>query len=69
MKERQSPQNPKCPKCDSEKVAEILWGMPAESPELHEALKKGELVLGGCCVTDNDPNWHCNECGHEWGRN
>lgn len=52
----------KCPKCGSEKVADILWGMPAYSRELQEDLDNGKIVLGGCCVTDNDPEWQCVDC-------
>lgn len=25
------------------------------------------IWIGGCCVTDNDPKWHCLACGHEFG--
>jgi len=31
-----------------------------------EDLDKGDIVLGGCCVTENDPEWHCKDCEHEW---
>jgi rRNA maturation endonuclease Nob1 len=24
------------------------------------------LVLGGCIVMGDDPEHHCNSCGHEW---
>ena len=38
----------------------ILYGYPA--PEtLHEA-EKGEIALGGCCITGDDPKWKCMEC-------
>jgi hypothetical protein len=26
----------------------------------------GRLVLGGCTVTGDDPNRHCNDCQHRW---
>jgi hypothetical protein len=57
----------KCPKCDSSSVAEILWGYYTDVNSLEDALEKKEIVLGGCCVTDNDPKWECNECSHQWG--
>ena len=25
-----------------------------------------DLALGGCCVTENDPDRQCNQCGHSW---
>jgi len=42
----------------------IIYGYPG--PELCEAEKRGEVELGGCCVGDNDPNFHCKACDHEW---
>ena len=56
----------KCPICESISIADILYGLPANSKDLSMALEKKRIVLGGCCVTDNDPEWHCNECGYEW---
>jgi hypothetical protein len=52
----------KCPKCGCAKVASILYGLPAFSPELERELKEGKTVLGGCCVTECDPAWQCIEC-------
>ena len=52
----------KCPSCGSEKVADILWGMPAFSRKLEKDLEDGKIVLGGCCVTDHDPEWQCVDC-------
>ena len=56
-----------CPKCGSANIAKILWGMPAMSKELERSLEEGHIILGGCCVTGFDPDWHCNECGCEFG--
>jgi hypothetical protein len=36
--------------------------MPAISAELKEHLNMGDVVLGGCCITDCDPVYHCNKC-------
>jgi len=55
---------PICPLCNSNNVAEIAFGYP--SPEMFEEAERGDIVLGGCCVTDNDPKWHCKDCEHEW---
>jgi hypothetical protein len=30
--------------------------------ELGRQIDDGEVVLGGCCVTDNDPAWQCSDC-------
>jgi len=59
-----SRKTPKCPKCQSENVAAIEFGLP--SPEMIEARERGEIVLGGCCVAEDDPEWHCKDCEHEW---
>jgi len=55
----------KCPACGSERVAVILYGMPAFSPHLEKDLNSGRIALGGCCVTDEDPKWQCVECKTE----
>ncbi len=58
---------PKCPQCGSSNVAEILWGMPVLTEELERELNEGRIVLGGCCVDVDDPDWHCNDCECEFG--
>jgi len=63
------PKKPRtCPRCGSDSIAKIMYGMPAFSAELDEALRTGKLSLGGCCVSDESPRWECNECGRTWGR-
>jgi len=58
----------KCPRCGSERIAGILYGLPALSEELRLALEAGSVVLGGCEVTGNDPRWRCLGCSYEMGR-
>ena len=55
----------KCPNCGSNKTAEIIYGMATYEMSLQE--QKGEIKIGGCCVSENDPRWHCFACGHEFG--
>ena len=57
---------PKCPSCGSSKVVPIVYGMPGS--ELAEAYERGEVELGGCVITGDDPQWRCKGCGHDWGR-
>lgn len=57
----------KCPKCGSAKVAAIKYGLPAFDEELERELEAGRVVLGGCVITGDDPEWQCNECEHQWG--
>lgn len=59
----------KCPKCGSNNVAEILYGMPDFNDYKMQAdLKAGKIVCGGCCISGNDPEYRCNECGCEFGK-
>ena len=55
---------PKCPSCNSKNVVPIVFGYP--DPETMEARERGDVALGGCCVTEDDPDWHCKDCEHEW---
>ena len=57
----------KCPKCRKNTVADICWGYPLFDEQMEKELDEGKIVLGGCCVTPEDPKWHCTSCGHEWG--
>jgi hypothetical protein len=57
-----------CPACGGPRVASILYGLPAFSPELDRELNEGRVVLGGCCVSGDDPKWQCADCHHRWGR-
>lgn len=44
-----------CPVCKSKRIATILWGMPAFSEDLQKKMETGEITLGGCCVSMDDP--------------
>ncbi|MDD3366481.1 MAG: hypothetical protein WCS59_00560 [Sphaerochaetaceae bacterium] len=54
----------KCPKCGSTNTVRILYGFPA--PEAVSLAEQGKVILGGCCVTLTDPEFHCKDCEHEW---
>jgi predicted RNA-binding Zn-ribbon protein involved in translation (DUF1610 family) len=53
-----------CPKCGSSNVIPIIYGLPSYEAFLES--KEGKIKLGGCIVSDDNPNWHCKDCGHEW---
>jgi len=53
-----------CPECGSADVVPIAYGKPGT--ELASAAERGEVVLGGCMVSEDSPNWHCNACGEQW---
>lgn len=51
---------PPCPRCGSTEAIEIVYGYP--SSEMGEAEMRGELVLGGCIVGDESPDYLCRDC-------
>ena len=53
-----------CPSCKQKTGVDIAYGYPR--PEVFDAAGRGEIVLGGCCITDDDPDRACTECGHRW---
>jgi hypothetical protein len=52
----------KCPKCGSDIIADILYGLPAFSDSLEEEIKDNKIVLGGCCISNESPTWKCIDC-------
>ncbi len=53
---------PTCPICSAPGIL-IVYGMPG--PELFEAAERGDVVLGGCVFTGDDPTHEC-ATGHQW---
>jgi hypothetical protein len=53
-----------CPQCGGTDIKQIMYGLPME--ETMKRAKLGEVVLGGCCVFEGMPDWHCPSCRHEW---
>jgi hypothetical protein len=56
-----------CPKCGAERSAEIVYGLPAFTKDLQQALEDGRVVLGGCLVDPAQPRWLCRSCGEKHG--
>jgi hypothetical protein len=52
-----------CPQCEGDLVP-ILYGYPGQ--EMLEAAQRGEIVLGGCMVGEDDPQYRCGRCGRTW---
>lgn len=50
----------KCPHCGS-KVLRIQYGYPG--PEMMEAADRGEILLGGCIICPDSPDYACPICG------
>jgi hypothetical protein len=53
-----------CPKCQSDNIIPIVYGLP--SSEAGDDEKKGLIRLGGCDIDESSPQWHCKNCGHEF---
>lgn len=64
-----SPVNPErvCPDCGSNRQALIFYGLPEFTDDLRARLEAGSIVLGGCCISGEDPEWHCLDCRRQWG--
>ncbi len=54
-----------CPRCGSDEVIPIVYGLPGE--RLIELVMAGKAKLGGCCVAKGMPVMRCKRCGYEWG--
>lgn len=54
----------RCPVCHSKRGVPIVFGLPG--PELLEASREGRIHLGGCVVSRENQEWHCQKCGYEW---
>jgi DNA-directed RNA polymerase subunit RPC12/RpoP len=55
-----------CPKCGSKAIARIVYGYPLLDEKMEKDLKEGKIKLGGCCLWEGNPDYHCNTCGHEF---
>lgn len=53
----------RCRACGSKRIATILYGEPAMDEQVRREIEEGRLVIGGCCITDDDPMWQCSDCG------
>ncbi len=51
-----------CPKCSSDQIMEIIYGLPPIAEELQKKLDKKAITLGGCMVDEDSPSWACAEC-------
>jgi hypothetical protein len=54
----------RCPRCSSDEVLRVVYGLPSE--EMIEESIAGRVLLGGCVVWPEAPDWQCVVCGHEW---
>jgi hypothetical protein len=55
-------EKPICPKCGSDKLASLLYGLPIEDDYLRELVRRKEVILMGCVVGQDDPQLQCLKC-------
>jgi len=56
-----------CPVCGSSRIATYLWGMPDFSnKKIQNEIDEGKIIIGGCCISDDDPEYHCHECSTDF---
>ena len=55
-----------CPNCGGI-LLDIIYGMPDYT--IGEKAMKGEVYLGGCMISGNDPIFHCNNCRRSYFKN
>lgn len=51
-----------CPKCKSSKILTIEYGLPGDPSSIPD-----DVILGGCCYSEDFAKWHCSSCHWEWG--
>ena len=59
----------RCPRCGSGDTARILYGYMQVDERLERDLDARRVTLGGCCVSDDDPDMSCNSCDAIWSHN
>jgi hypothetical protein len=58
-----------CVRCGSSNIVPIIYGLPTpESMSVFlEADSRGEIRMGGCCVSEGMPTHFCKNCGRGFG--
>ena len=39
-----------------------------EDSAFNAEIESGHVHLGGCVVYEDAPQYHCNDCGYDWGK-
>jgi hypothetical protein len=53
-------QLPPCPSCGARDAVRILYGYATR--EMGQAEERGEIVVGGCVVGPESPDYECRTC-------
>jgi predicted RNA-binding Zn-ribbon protein involved in translation (DUF1610 family) len=59
------PERLTCPECGVKELLPVLMGMP--TPAVEQAALRGEVMLGGCIISAEAPEYACARCGFELG--
>jgi hypothetical protein len=51
----------RCKQCGSHEILPVVYGLPTAETLARAAL--GEVLLGGCVVLGDEPDWRCAKCG------
>lgn len=54
----------RCLHCGQDSVVPIVYGLPGH--QLMAFAARGEVVLGGCEIKQDQPTHACKACGLEW---
>ena len=52
-----------CTSCGSKNVVPIFYGYLGNMDNVLKLVEEKKLVLGGCCISDNDRAFECLDCG------
>lgn len=55
-----------CPQCGG-KVVGSGYGVP--TAKTMDAVERGEVMLGGCCINEDTPEWQCVKYGQHYKKN
>ena len=61
-------ERPICPYCKSKNTAIIMYGEINVSEKLEKAMENGEVIMGGCILSDDSPAFYCNDCEESFGK-
>ena len=67
--DKRFPTTLRCQHCGSENTIPIIYGHPTED-SMHtwlEADRRGEIKMGGCCISEGMPTYYCKDCGRDSG--
>lgn len=53
-----------CPQCGQNAGVSIIYGYPTR--RLFRQAERGRVALGGCIVSNDDPDRQCLQCHHRW---